>query len=96
MPFFIKTEIIKKEYLINTDIRQKIISEHINWILKLQKNGINIKSGFLVDGCKRPGGGGLLILEMKNFKDALKLVKNDPMIQNKLVEWKFSEWINIT
>jgi len=25
MPFFIKTEIIKKEYLINHDLKQKII-----------------------------------------------------------------------
>ncbi len=96
MPFFIKTEIIKKEYLIKKDIRQKIINEHINWILKLQNKGINIKSGFLVDECKRPGAGGLLILEMNNFEDALALVKNDPMIQNHLVEWKFSEWIKIT
>ena len=45
MPFFIKTEIIKKEYLINYDLKQKII-------------------------------------------------KNDPMIKNDLVEWKLNEWID--
>ena len=33
MPFFIKTEIIKKEYLINHDLKQKIINEHIDWKL---------------------------------------------------------------
>ena len=49
MPFFIKTEIIKKEYLINHDLKQKIINEHIDWIKKLKKEGINIKSGFLVE-----------------------------------------------
>ena len=32
MPFFVKTEIIKKEYLINTDLKRKIINEHINQI----------------------------------------------------------------
>ena len=47
MSFFIKTEIIKKEYLINHDLKQKIIKEHIDWIKKLKKEGINIKSGFL-------------------------------------------------
>jgi len=49
MPFFVKTEIIKKEYLINNDLKRKIINEHIDWIKKLKKEGINIKSGFLVD-----------------------------------------------
>ena len=61
MPFFIKTEIIKKEYLINHDLKQKIINEHIDWIKKLKKEGINIKSGFLVDEFKRPGHGLSLI-----------------------------------
>ena len=65
MPFFVKTEIIKKEYLINYDLKRKIISEHIDWIKKLKKEGINIKSGFLVDELNRPGDGGLLILEMR-------------------------------
>ena len=92
MPFFVKTEIIKKEYLINNDLKRKIINEHNDWIKKLKKKGINIKSGFLVDELKRPGYGGLLILEMNNFKSALKIIKNDPMIKNDLVEWKLNEW----
>ena len=94
MPFFIKTEIIKKEYLINLDLKQKIINEHINWIKKLKKEGINIKSGFLIDEFKRPGDGGLLIIEMKNYKNALKIIKNDPMITNNLVKWKLNEWVD--
>ena len=94
MPFFVKTEIIKKEYLINSDLKRKIIKEHINWIKKLKKEGINIKSGFLIDELKRPGDGGLLIIEMKNYKNALKIIKNDPMITNNLVEWKLNEWVD--
>ena len=94
MPFFVKTEIIKKEYLINIDLKRKIIKEHINWIKKLKKKGINIKSGFLIDELKRPGDGGLLIIEMKNYKNALKIIKNDPMITNNLVEWKLNEWVD--
>ena len=94
MPFFVKTEIIKKEYLINGDLKRKIIKEHINWIKKLKKKGINIKSGFLIDELKRPGDGGLLIIEMKNYKNALKIIKNDPMITNNLVEWKLNEWVD--
>ena len=94
MAFFIKTEIIKKEYLIKNNLKRKIIKEHFDWIKKLKKDGINIKSGLLVDELKRPGDGGLLILEMNNYKNALKIIKNDPMIKNDLVEWKLNEWID--
>ena len=94
MPFFIKTEIIKKEYLVNNDLKRKVIKEHFDWIKKLKKEGINIKSGFLVDGSKRPGAGGLLILEINNYQNALKIIKNDPMIKNDLVEWKLNEWVD--
>ena len=94
MPFFVKTEIIKKEYLINSDFKRQIINAHIDWIKKLKKAGINIKSGFLIDELKRPGAGGLLILEMNNYRDALKIIKNDPMIKNDLVEWKLNEWVD--
>ena len=93
MPFFIKTEIIKKEYLINNDLKRKIINEHNDWIKKLKKEGLNIKSGFLVDELKRPGDGGLLNLERNNYKNALTIIKNDPMIKNDLVEWKLNEWV---
>ena len=94
MPFFVKTEIIKKEYLINNEFKRKIINENIDWIKKIKKEGFNIKSGFLVDEFKRPGDGGLLILEMNNYNSALKIIKNDPMIKNDLVEWKLNEWVD--
>ena len=94
MPFFVKTEIIKKEYLINNDLKRKIINEHIDWVKKLKKEGINIKSGFLVDELNMPGDGGLLILEMNNYRNALKIIKNDPMIKNDLVKWKLNEWVD--
>ena len=94
MPFFVKSEIIKKEYLINNDLKRKIINEHIDWVKKLKKKGINIKSGFLVDELNRPGDGWLLIIEINNYRNALKITKNDPMIKNDLVEWKLNEWID--
>ena len=95
MPIFIKTEIIKKEYLTQNNIRKTIISEHINWIKELKKKGIDIKSGFLVNELKQPGAGGLLILQIDTNKDALGIIKNDPMIKNNIVEWELSEWIDI-
>ena len=96
MPIFIKTEIIKKEYLIQKDIRKKVINEHIEWIENLKRKGINIKSGFLVNELKKPGDGGLLILDIETYQDALEIIKKDPMIKNNIVEWKLNEWIDIT
>ena len=96
MPIFIKTEIIKKEYLIQKDIRKKVINEHIQWIENLKRKGINIKSGFLVNELKQPGDGGLLILHTETYQDALEIIKKDPMIKNNIVEWKLNEWIDIT
>ena len=96
MPIFIKTEIIKKEYLIQKDIRKKVINEHIQWIGNLKRKGINIKSGFLVNELKQPGDGGLLILDIETYQDALEIIKDDPLIKNNIVEWKLNEWIDIT
>ena len=96
MPIFIKTELIKKEYLIQKDIKKKVINEHIQWIENLKRKGINIKSGFLVNELKLPGDGGLLILDIETYQDALEIIKNDPMIKNNIVEWKLNEWVDIT
>ena len=95
MPFFVKTEIIKKNYLIKKALRNKVINDHINWIKKLKKKGVNIKSGFLVDEFQIPGAGGLLIIEMKTFKESLQIIKNDPMIKSDIVDWQLNQWIDI-
>jgi len=42
-----------------------------------------------------PGGGGLLILEAKDYLTAKKIIENDPMIKHNLVIWNLQEWISI-
>ena len=96
MPIFVKTEIIKKEFISQNKFKKKFIDKHILWIKKLKKAGINIKSGFLVNEIKEPGAGGLLIIEVKTYEEALKIIKEDPMIKNKIVDWKLNEWIDIS
>ena len=95
MPIFVKTEIIKKEFISQNKLKKKFVDKHILWIKKLKKAGINIKSGFLVNEIKEPGAGGLLIIEVKTYAEALKIIKEDPMIKNKIVDWKLNEWIDI-
>ena len=96
MPIFVKTEIIKKEFISNNEFKKKLIDKHKLWIKELTKAGINVKSGFLVNEIKEPGAGGLLIIEVKTYEEALKIIKEDPMIKNKIVDWKLNEWIDIS
>ena len=96
MPIFVKTEIIKTEFITDKKLKNKLIDKHILWIKELKKAGINVKSGFLVNEIKEPGAGGLLTIEVKTYQEALKIVKEDPLIKNNIVDWKLSEWIDIS
>ena len=64
MPIFVKTEIIKKEFISNNKFKKKLIDKHKLWIKELTKAGINIKSGFLVNEINEPGAVGLFIIEV--------------------------------
>jgi uncharacterized protein YciI len=96
MPIFVKTEIIKKEFISKNKLKKKLIDKHKLWIKELKKAGVNINSGFLVNEIKEPGAGGLLIIEVNTYEEALKIIKEDPMIKNKIVDWKLNEWIDIS
>ena len=96
MPIFIKTEIIKREFINKNKFKKKFVDKHISWIKELKKAGVNINSGFLVNEIKEPGAGGLLIVEVNTYEEALKIIKEDPMIKNKIVDWKLNEWIDIS
>jgi len=95
MPYFVKTETIKRHYLSEINFKIKTIKEHKLWVKNLIDQGLNIKSGFLVDKYQAPGAGGLLIIECKTFEEAKKIIKNDPMIKNDMVNWQLNEWIDI-
>ena len=96
MPIFVKTEIIKKEFITQNKFKKKLIDKHILWIKELKKAGVNVKSGFLVSEMKEPGAGGLLTIEVQTYQEALRIIKEDPLIKNKIVDWKLSEWIDIS
>ena len=96
MPIFVKTEIIKKEFISKNKLKKKFVGKHILWIKELKKAGVNVKSGFLVNEMKEPGAGGLLTIEVKTYQEALSIIKEDPLIKNKIVDWKLNEWIDIS
>ena len=95
MPFFIKTETIKRHYLGEIAFKNKTIKEHKLWVKNLIDKDFYIRSGFLVDKDQVPGAGGFLIIECESFEEAEKIIKEDPMIKNNMVYWKLNEWINI-
>jgi len=96
MPIFVKTEKFKVKTLkLSYEERKVFLLMHKEWVNSLIKSGNYIYSGYLTNEKKSPGGGGLLVLEAKNFSTAKKIVEHDPMIKNKLVEWKLEEWIPI-
>ena len=96
MPIFIKTENFKDKTLkLSNSERKKFLLMHKEWVKDIANSGHYIHSGYLIDEKKRPRGGGLLILEAKDFLSAKKIVKNDPMIKYELVSWDLQEWISI-
>ena len=95
MPYFVKTETIKRHYINEIDFKGKTIKEHKLWVKNLIDHGYYVKSGFLVDKDQVPGAGGFLIIECESFEEAAEIIKDDPMIKNNMVNWKLNEWINI-
>ena len=76
--------------------RRPHLEAHRRWVDQQAEQGRSIRSGFLVDSSRRPGGGGLLIFEADCYADALSLVKQDPMIEAGLVSWSLQEWIPVS
>lgn len=96
MPIFIKTEKFKKETLkLSNSERKKFLLMHKQWVEDISKSGHYIHSGYLINEEKRPGGGGLLIFEAKDYLTAKKMIESDPMIKHELVIWDLQEWVSI-
>ena len=96
MAIFIKTENFKEKTSELSNIeRKKFLLMHKEWVKDIANSGHYIRSGYLINEKKMPGGGGLLILEAKDYLTAKKIIENDPMIQHDLVNWDLQEWISI-
>ena len=96
MPIFIKTEKFKDKTLeLSNSERKVFLLMHKEWIKNISQSGHYVHSGYLVNEKKIPGGGGLLIIEAKDYLTAKKILEEDPMIKNELVIWELQEWIPI-
>ena len=97
MPWFIKTEIFTTTTAaLPIEKRRPFLKAHQRWVEDERARGLIIRSGFLVDQDRRPGGGGLMIFEAASYAKALEWVQNDPMIRAGLVDWQLQEWIPVS
>jgi uncharacterized protein YciI len=97
VPWFFKHETFTAE---TADLpmaqRRPHLEAHRAWVEQESAAGRRIRSGFLVDEQRRPGGGGLLIFEAASYAEALEWVQQDPMIKADLVRWTLQEWIPVS
>ena len=97
MPWFVKHEAFTAAAMaLPIEQRRPHLEAHRGWVEQESAAGRRIRSGFLVDGQQRPGGGGLLIFEAASYAEALAWVQGDPMIQAALVSWTLQEWIPVS
>ena len=94
MAWFVKHETFTAETAaLPLSQRKPYLESHQQWVVQESAAGRNIRSGFLVDEKRQPGGGGLLLFEAASYPEALAWVQQDPMIQAGLVDWSLQEWI---
>ena len=97
MAWFVKTETFTAvAAALPVEQRRPTLEAHRRWVADEAAAGRRLCSGYLVDGDRRPGGGGLLIFEATAYADALAWVQNDPMIRDGLVDWQVQEWILVS
>ena len=87
--WFVKTEQFYKPF---PEVKPHL-EAHREWVARLRADGYCITSGYRVDGEGKPGGGGLMFFAAKNYDEAEALVRTDPLIANKCVDWKLNGWI---
>ena len=94
MAWFIKTETLTDGFRsLPGPERAAHLQAHRDWVQAQRAAGVVIASGYLVDGQRRPGGGGLLVLQVASYAEAWALIAQDPLIAGGWVDWQLHEWI---
>jgi len=95
--WFVKTETFTAAAAaLPVEQRRPTLEAHRRWVVEEAAAGRRLRSGYLVDRDRRPGGGGLLIFEASSYAEALAWVQHDPMIRAGLVDWQVQEWIPVS
>mmetsp|Transcript_11331 Transcript_11331/g.23173 ORF Transcript_11331/g.23173 Transcript_11331/m.23173 type:complete len:141 (-) Transcript_11331:1415-1837(-) len=87
--WFVKTEQFCKPF---PEVKPHL-EAHREWVAALRSEGCCITSGYRVDSDGKPGGGGLMFFAARNYDEAEKLVRQDPLVANECVDWRLNGWI---
>lgn len=94
VPWFVKTETFTPAFLaLDRAERSAHLARHRAWVQALRDQSQEVASGFLVDGERRPGGGGLLLLRAPDHVAAAALIAQDPLIAGDWVHWQLHQWV---
>lgn len=88
MKLFVKTETFLRPY----GEMKPHLDAHRRWVEQQRVEGLVLSSGYLVDGEGQPGGGGLLLLQAVDYREAEALIQQDPMVLSGGVEWTLQQW----
>ena len=87
--WFVKTETFCQPF----PVVKPHLEAHRAWVAELRAAGTVVTSGYRVDSEGKPGGGGLMLFQATDYKEAEEIVRRDPLIANECVDWQLNQWI---
>jgi uncharacterized protein YciI len=78
--------------IVPPEFLQPFLSEHLEYIIDLEKRGLVFASGPLTDGDGPPTGQGLTVLRTKDAAEARALAEADPFYVHGLRGFILKEW----
>lgn len=76
-----------------TGDRSKIFPAHIEYQLKIEREGTLFAAGPFVDAKGRPQGPGMIVLRAKNMAHARRVADNDPFHKHGYRKYRIQEWM---
>jgi uncharacterized protein len=70
----------------------KLLPDHLEYMIGLEKQGALFASGPLTAAAGQPAGDGLTILRAESAEQARQLASADPFVINKLRTFELREW----
>ncbi len=87
-----KLYIIFSEPTEKTGDRRKIFPKHIEYQLKIERQGILFAAGPFVDAKDKPQGPGMIVIRAKNMAAAKRVAEADPFHKQGYRKYRIQAW----
>ncbi len=87
-----KLYIIFSEPTEKTGDRRKIFPKHIEYQLKIERQGILFAAGPFVDAKGKPQGPGMIVIRAKNMAEAKRVAEADPFHKQGYRKYRIQAW----